>query len=274
MPMNSSVVVCIKWAPPQTPSDAASDDRFAGVSPADQAAIELALRTGEACGDEVVAISVGPAGADKILREALSCGATRAIRVDAPEESASADAAAAAARAIGTLDGVRLVWCGDYSPDRGSGSFPAFLAARLGLDQVLGLVRVEFPASGGLPLEVVRRLDGGRRERSIVHSAAVLSVEGSLARLRRASLARTLAARTLDIDVISAGIEPVEPNPTRPFRPRARTISAPSGDSPLDRIRAVTETATPKGSSDPIALEPAEAATLILTRLREWGYTQ
>lgn len=273
MPTPALVVVCVKWAPPHIPAETSSPERFAGMSPADQAALELALRTGEVTGDDVVVVTAGPTEAEKILREALACGAARALRVDTPPETSSVDAAAAVSRALADLGEIRIVWCGDYSSDRGTGSFPAFLAAHLGLEQSLGLIRVDF-APAGFPLEIVRRLDGGRRERSFVRSCAVLSVEGSLATLRRASLSRTLAVRSTPIDVVVSQVPAAPQRITRPYRPRARVIDAPTGSTPLDRIRSVTESSAPKGSSDPIELEPSEAARLILDRLRDWGYTQ
>lgn len=276
------VVVCVKWTPAQpnavpSPSGTTSvDERFTGISLADQAALELALRTGEVTGADVVVITAGPPAADKILREALACGAARALRVDMSSEATSGQAAGAVAHVIASLPDVGLIWCGDYSSDRGSGSFPAFLAACLGLEQSLGLIRVDFPSTGAFPLEVIRRLDGGRRERSIIRANAVLSVEGSLARLRRASLSSSLSAQARPVDVVDTLVD-VNSNSEsavlRPYRPRARSMPAPEGATPLDRIRSVTETSSPKGSSDPIVLEPRQAAEVILQRLQEWGYT-
>jgi len=275
------VVVCVKWTPVEpnvsssTSTTATIDERFTGMSLADQAALELALHTGEATGSDVIVITAGPAGADKILREALACGATRALRIDMGSAATSMHTADAVASAIDSLPDVGLIWCGDYSSDRGSGSFPAFLAAHLGLEQALGLIRVEFPPTGALPLQVVRRLDGGRRERSIVRAKAVLSVEGSLVRLRRASLSSSLSAQSRPVEVLESTVDDnsgSESSILRPYRPRARTIPAPSGVTPLDRIRSVTEASSPKGSSEPITLEPRDAAEMILQRLQAWGY--
>jgi electron transfer flavoprotein beta subunit len=139
------------------------------------------------------------------------------------------------------------------------------------------LISVDFPPTGALPLTVVRRLDGGRRERSIVHAAAVLSVEGSVARLRRASLGASLASQSHVIDIVETNIERSaghDASAPRPYRPRARSIPAPRGATPLDRVRAVTESTAPKGSGEPIMLDPPQAAATILERLREWGYVQ
>ena len=103
---------------------------------------------------------------------------------------------------------VSVVVCGAWSIDRGSGSVPAFLAARLDAAQALGLVSLSFDASPRRTIEAERRLDRGRRERLRVAAPAVLSVEGGSARLRRATLDRVLAARSIDIDVRD-GREPV-----------------------------------------------------------------
>ena len=54
------IAVCLKWTPsrldggPLGPDP--GDDRFAGVSPADRAALELALRLAAVTGTEVVAV--------------------------------------------------------------------------------------------------------------------------------------------------------------------------------------------------------------------------
>ena len=83
-----TVVVCLKWL---TPSD--GDDRFGGISPADSSALEWGLRAAEALGQSVTALTVGAPAADGALRNAVACGATRAIRIDAPDEVSSVDTA-------------------------------------------------------------------------------------------------------------------------------------------------------------------------------------
>jgi electron transfer flavoprotein beta subunit len=261
--------VCLKWVnrrPELDPSGAvhADDARFAGVSPADQAALELALRSG----GEVTAVMVGPRDGEAVLREALAAGAAGAVRVDAPAGLDSAVVATALAPVCREHD---LVWCGDYSLDRGTGSVPAFLAALLGWGQALGLVAVTAPTAAG-PLEGVRRLDGGRRERLSVPLPAVVSVEGSTARLRRASLASALTARTAPVEVIAGphGAEPPH-RATRPFRPRARVVPPPAGATALERVVALTQ-APASSAGEIVALDPEAAADRILEVLTRWGY--
>ena len=117
------IAVCLKWTPsrldggPLGPDP--GDDRFAGVSPADRAALELALRLAAVTGTEVVAVAAGPVGAERTLRDALAAGATRAVRLDMPTDSDSRDVAFELAQVLGDAT---VVLCGDYSLDRGSGS--------------------------------------------------------------------------------------------------------------------------------------------------------
>jgi electron transfer flavoprotein beta subunit len=258
------IVVAWKWV------TAGDDDRLSGTSAADEAALEIALRLAATAGDDVVAVSVGGTQAERGLRAALAAGATRAVRVDAPEALIGASVAAALA---GIAAGARWVVCGDVSADRGTGSVPAFLAAELNAAQALGLVSVE--TEGGDRVRAVRRLDGGRREILDVTPPAVLSVEGAVARLRRASLTAELDARHAKIDVVAGPVEPVEDAArVAPYRPRARQRPAPAGD-PLERVRELT--ATGAGADGPshaevVTLEPPAAAARILAALRDWGY--
>jgi electron transfer flavoprotein beta subunit len=266
-----TVAVCLKWVDqrPELGSDgllAGSDDRFAGISLADQAALELALRSGE----QVVAITVGPIAAERALRDAAACGAHRLIRIDSPTHLASPTVARLIA---GVIDDARVVWCGDYSLDRGTGSVPAFLAAELGVAQLLGLIAV---SDDGQTISATRRLDGGRRELLRTSSRAVCSVEGSTAPLRRAGLSALLAARTAAVEVVASSVH-VETlaSTSSPYRPRARAFAPPTGNTALDRVRSLVMPGGAGGGSasgESVALEPAAAAAKILQALVEWGY--
>lgn len=264
------IVACLKWS---ARPDAPEDDRFAGVSPADQAALETALVLGAARDEEVVAVSVGPVGAEAALRNAIACGAARAVRIELgglaePELADSRDIAAAIAR---VATGSSVVLCGDYSLDRGSGSVPAFVAHRLGAAQALGLVAVE--SAGAEGLRVVRRLDGGRREVLDVAAPCVLSVEGSVATLRRAGLKAALASRQAPLEVRTATADHhPHVGSTAAYRPRARVLAAPTGDAALDRLRALTDAGGGTHRGETIDATPAEAAARIVAALRTWGY--
>src|SRR5262249_41269197 len=160
-----------------------------------------------------------------------------------------------------------LVWCGDFSFDRGSGAVPAFLAAQLGVGQALGLVHVERDEHGR-GLEVTRRLDGGRREVLRVGGRAVLSVEGASARLRRAPLPGLRADVRIEVrDWIAAEPDAISSVTTVPFRPRARVLPAPRGGTALERIKALTSAPGLASHGETVDLDPPHAAERILDAL-------
>jgi electron transfer flavoprotein beta subunit len=270
-----TITVCWKWVAMGDDSDIA-DARWSGVSPADEAALEIALELGPAHGD-VTVVCVGPPAADTALREAMAAGARRAVRIDsgAPMESCSVAIALAAHAASSDF-----VICGDYSLDRGTGSVPAFLAHELGSAQALGLVEVETSTATSGRLRVLRRLDGGRREVLDVAAPAVLSVEGSVRRLRRSSLAAALKAKSAVIEVEPSPADTVHgaapslsvPVLVVPYRPRARMLPAPAG-SVLTRVREILDVGGHHGvSGEPVELTPPEAAARIVDQLARWGY--
>ena len=259
------VVACLKWvAHPGEPED----ERFAGMSAADRSALELALRQAEAFGTGVTVVTVGPEGADRMLRDALACGAVRAVRIPTSVQPDSADVATMIARAVPDAS---WFWCGDYSLDRGTGSVPAFLADALGARQALGAVAVE-PAGHGL-VHVSRRLDGGRRELLAVEAPAVVSVEGAVAHLRRASLSAVRAAARLDVEIIAPAVTVTSSAAVvLAYRPRARVVDAPTGGDTLTRLRFLTATTEGVARSERLDLDPEAAAARILRAVREWGH--
>ena len=128
-----------------------------GLSPADAAGLEHALRIADAWSGRVVAVCVGPASVDPVLREVAALGVAvvrvplgdegdghRYVAELAEDERGLARTLAAAIAPFGLPE---LVVCGDRSVDRGSGALPAYLAVELGAAQALGLVALE-PVDG------------------------------------------------------------------------------------------------------------------------------
>ena len=263
-----------------------------GISPADGAALEHALRLADAWGGRVLAVSVGPVSIEPVLRDVAALGVD-VVRVPADHESDGhryitelaedehtlARTIAAAIRPFGTPE---LVMCGDRSVDRGTGALPAYLAHELDCRQALGLVALDVEGPGTLIVE--RRLDGGWRERLRVRVPAVCSVEGAGVRLRRASLAGTLDVDNIStpvdrsIDVAEAAGHANPPGPihigaTRPFAPRTRVLPAPEGNDP--RLRLLALTGALVAHEPPMVVhpaDPAEAADLLLAFLARHGY--
>jgi electron transfer flavoprotein beta subunit len=269
------IAVCWKWVSLDRDHD--DDERWSGVSAADEAALEVALLIADRSpqgrgGHEVVVWCLGPAGADASLRNAIAAGADEARRIDA---STDLDGRVVAEAIASHVAGADLVICGDYSIDRGTGSVPAYLAAELGAAQALGLVEIDVDgrelADGRHGFRVVRRLDAGRREVLDIAPPAVLSVEGSNARLRRAALAAELVARDAVIPSTPGPHGRLAETEIHPYRPRPRTLPAPAGDL-MARVRSILDVGGTDAQAETVTLEPGAAAARILDQLTEWGY--
>jgi electron transfer flavoprotein beta subunit len=276
------VLVAMKWVPLRVEIDPLTgaqhvDDRFSGASPADLAALEWALRLGETRSQPVVAVTVGPAAADAMLRDAIAVGATRAVRVG-DRGGESSETVARAIAAVARRERATSVLAGDWSLDRGSGSVPPLIADELDWPMACGLVSLSIGDDSTVSLE--RRLDGGRRERLQLSpgATAVLSVEGATARLRRAPLAGVVAARMAVIEHVAHGqlgvsaTHAVSSAHVEPYRPRTRIHDGPS--TTLDarrRVEILTGAFSDRTPPQRVELSPAAAAERIIEQLRAWG---
>ncbi len=289
--------VAMKWVslrPEVDPITAtvSTDDRLSGASAADRAALETALQHAARVDADVVVVCVGSADAEPMLRDALACGATRAVRIQPGVHEGQPDSAAVAAALADVLRressgiGPTLVCCGDWSLDRGSGSVPVLLAHYLGVPHALGLVSVRWEEApdGRTFVECERRLDGGRREVLHVTGAAVISVEGAVATLRRASLSGVLAARTATIALaapspateqlwapVSAGVKVEAVTPHRPSAPQMDLNGA---SDPFDRVSRVLGVGVERTPPMRVVLDADTAAELIRDQLVAWGQTR
>ena len=289
----AAIGVALKLAPRRVDVDpltgVAEPDRVpAGASAAGLAALEIALRLRDSWRTQVIVATAGSADAEPMLRDALARGADHAVRIEVPHghtagwghgagvpgtPSALDTAAGVLANA---LAGCPVVLCGDGGHGSGTGAVPALIAAHGGRAQALGLTRVE-PGPGQGTVHAERRLDGGWRERLLVRAPMVLSIEGGAAQPRRASLATVLASRDADITVLSgAGAGPPEQEEgamvVMPYRPRARVLPPPGGDTPLDRVMSLLGAGTHRGHAERVDAEPPVAAKRIVDQLRHWGY--
>lgn len=260
------LAVCMKWVDTRPEVDpltgeVAEDRRWFAASRADQSALETAL----SITDKVTVVCAGPAESETMLRDSLAAGAVRAIRVDLDPASDSATVAAAVASVVTGYD---LVVCGNWSLDRGSGSFPAFLAHELRVAQALGCTTVA--RSEGSGVTATRRLDRGRREQVRLAGPGVVSVEAGR-ELRRAGLRAVLAAGSAEVEIVA----PPSPAPPAsrvvaagPYRPRSREIPAPDHDDPRLRMMAVSGAATRPKANREMHLSADEAADTLLELLR------
>ncbi len=245
------------------------DPRRGGFSAADRAALEIALVTADSMGGTVRLVSAGPAAAEPALAQLGAAGASEIIRVDLdPAVSSTAVAEALTPQCRGAA----VVVCGDMSLDRGSASVPAFLAHHLGAAQALGLLSVTPPGSVAEPLVGLRRLDGGRRELLEIPTPAVVSVEGAVATLRRASLT-SIRSAPASVRVITGDAgPPPRLDELEAWRPPTRLIAAPEGDDARTRIIELTGALVERTPPRRLEADPAEAAAEIARQLEAWGY--
>lgn len=275
-----------------------------GLSRADQAALEHALRICDAWSARLLAVAAGPESVEPVLRQVAALGAS-VVRVPLADQRAEHGYARELAgdehelaklllAAIEPFGPPLLVLCGDRSIDRGTGALPAFLAHELGAAQALGLVKLEAcrdhtnendTNENREALHAERRLDGGWRELLRVPTPAVCSVEGAGTRLRQPTLAAALEAARVTIPLsrqhVSTRAVPgtaADPNsqirvgPTQPFVPRTRVRPAPSGDP---RVRLLALTGALATNDPPTIVGPigsSEAADELLGFLVRNGY--
>jgi electron transfer flavoprotein beta subunit len=277
------IVACLKLVELRASVDPLSgsvipDPKSAGIGPADEAALEWALRMAGAWDGSVAVTSAGGEACEHVLRMAVAAGANRALRIDVDPAASSEFVAGALAGAVRELAGNQpfVVCCGDASVDRGSASVPGFLAAYLEAAQALGLVGVSVIAgAAAASLEVHRRLDRGRREHLRLEAPCVISVEGGTARLRRASLPHALAEREVVVEVLKASPllddHAVDLVGIEPFRPRARVVPAPAGNSARARILQLSGSFHERPRARTLVLDPDSAAEELLGALASWG---
>ncbi|WP_116950636.1 electron transfer flavoprotein subunit beta/FixA family protein [Jiangella endophytica] len=216
------IVTLVKYVPDATAYRSFAADNTtdrAGVdgllSELDEYAVEEALKIAEAGdGVEVVALTVGPAGADAALKKALQMGAGAAVHVvdDALHGSDALATARVLAAAIGKIGSVDLVLTGMASTDGGMSVVPAMLAELLRWAQV-GFVG-ELSVSGSL---VTARRDGDTASETIEAGLpAIVAVTDQINEPRYPSFKGIMAAKKkpvqtwgladLDLDPATVGL--------------------------------------------------------------------
>jgi electron transfer flavoprotein beta subunit len=168
------VVVLIKQVlDPEIPARAFRVDRALKVPNVDRApyvmsvfdgnALEVALKLREAKGGDVkiTAVSLGPKGAEEMLRKALALTADAAVLINAEANSMdSLGKANLLAAAIRGLDAVDLILAGRQAADWEAGQVGVMVAEILGLPCVPFVSRINPDADGG-SLKLRRELDDG-----------------------------------------------------------------------------------------------------------------
>ena len=174
--------------------------------------VEQALKAREANPDfRVVALSVGPAGAEDALRKALAMGADDAVLVtdDALAGSDALGTAWAISNAIKTIDDVQLITMGTEASDSQTGLLAGLLAEYA---QLPALTSLKSMSVGGGIVRGVREDSRGTWELE-APLPAIVAVTDKADRPRFPNFKGLMAARKADIttyDLAAIGVDPAQ----------------------------------------------------------------
>jgi electron transfer flavoprotein beta subunit len=181
------------------------------LNPFDTHAIEAAMQLkegGQIDVDEVVAVTMGPASAERALRKAVSLGADRAVQLtdDALAGSDVNGTGYALARVL-EREQPDLVLLGQQSDDGECYTIGAVVADHLGFPSLTQVIKIDV-SDGGLRCE--RQAEYGY-DTVQVELPAVISVGDAINEPRYPSLKAIMGAKKKPLDALSAadcGIEP------------------------------------------------------------------
>ena len=223
-----NILVCLKQVPDTLEVKLRADftlerDYVAQVmNPADESALEWALRVRDQRGGRVTVLSMGPKRAESTLREALSRGADEAVLLSDPR-FAGADTLVTAqclTKAIETLGGFDLIACGRRAADGETGQVGPMTASLLGIPCAVNLTRAE----AGEQLTAWQLTEAEVKVWQCAYPALITFCEWSY-RLRRPNLLGLRKARSAQVRVmtpddlgLSASACGIKASPTRVIR--------------------------------------------------------
>lgn len=169
------------------------------MNPFDETALEEALRLKEqGAASEIIAVSVGAAAAQDILRHALALGADRAVLAETDEELEPINIARVLAALI-RAEGAELALLGKQAIDDDSSQTGQMLAAILGWPQISFVSSVQAAGSAEGEWQAERETDTGA-QRLAFHLPAVITADLRLNEPRYASLPNIMKARKKPIE--------------------------------------------------------------------------
>src|SRR5436305_10243507 len=169
------------------------------INPFDEIAVEEAVRLKEkGKASEIIAVSIGPAGAQETLRTALAMGADRAILVK-HEGELEPLAVAKILKAVATQEQPDLVILGKQAIDDDCNQVGQMLAALLGWPQGTFAAKLEVEEGG---IAVTREVDGGLQTVSL-KLPAIVTTDLRLNEPRYASLPNIMKAKKKPLEELS-----------------------------------------------------------------------
>lgn len=166
-----NIVVCVKQTPDTAATITVQDGKVSWgdaplvINPWDEYAVEQALRTKEAHGGKVTALSLGPEAAREALKHALAMGCDEAILISDPalEGVDSLVVSKVLAAAIGKIGDVDMVFVGRQAVDSDTGVTAAQIARRLGWPALSLVAAVAALDPAAKTITVERMIDEGRQ---------------------------------------------------------------------------------------------------------------
>lgn len=204
-----------------------------GVNPFDENAIEEALRLKEqGKASEVVAVTLGAAAHQDVLRQALAMGVDRAILVDTAPKLQSLEVAKLL-KAVVAREQPDLVMLGKQAIDDDAGQAGQMLAALLGYPQ--GTFISAITVDGG-EIQVTREVDGGTESLALT-LPAVVTADLRLNEPRFVKLPNLMLARKKPIENLSAAELGVDVTP----RLKLLGVVEPAARKPGIKVGSVEE---------------------------------
>jgi electron transfer flavoprotein beta subunit len=204
------IIVCLKQVP-KNDSILRIDERGSWIqdrdltyeiNESDAYALEEALQLKEKHGGEVIALSLGPARVQSVIKEALARGADRGLHLDDPAfEGLDAFGIGAAIAAAAKNEQFDLLLTGLQSDDYGFAQTGVVAAELLGRPHATIVMAVE---AGEGTLRVKRELESGFFQWVTLPSPAVLTIQSGINTLRYATLKGIMAAKKKEIKKLDA----------------------------------------------------------------------
>lgn len=180
------------------------------INPFDEIAVEEAVRLKEAgVATEVVAVTLGTAATQDVLRHAMAMGADRAIQVDTGDADLQPLAVAKLLKAVAEREQPSLIFLGKQAIDDDAGQTGQMLAALLNCGQGTFASKVELVDGR---VNVTREVDGGSETVSL-SLPAVVTADLRLNEPRFVKLPNLMMARKKPIDALTAADLGIDPSP-------------------------------------------------------------
>jgi electron transfer flavoprotein beta subunit len=203
------IIVCVKQTPETAEVELSIDESGKRIKTEglvfrinewDEYAVEEAILLKERLGGTVTAVTVGPEGADAVLRRCLAKGADRAIWLkDEAFEGSDAYATAKILHSVIKDLSFDLVLTGTQASDDGYAAVGGILAEMLGIPHASMVKKIEVRER---KIRVNRELEGGLEEIVELNLPALLTIQTGINEPRYVSIMGIKRARRKEIEVL------------------------------------------------------------------------